>query len=109
MYFPFLHFFLLIYNLFLLCCNKIGKKQKFSTLDIGDVVTLISKSFFTSMITIFLFRCADPYTEVNHYYFADWLTENNSPNCLYNKKISCFCLIAIFIYLIFIYSQKPKT
>ena len=50
-------------------------------------------SFSTSMINILIFRCANPKTEDYFHYFADQLTQNNSPSCLYNKKLSFLCLI----------------
>ena len=44
-------------------------------------------------MNIFIFRCADPEIQDDHYYFADRPTQNNSPDCLYNKKLSCLRLM----------------
>ena len=46
---------------------------------------------FTSMIKVFIFRCANP--ETYYYYFADWQSRKNSPDCPYNKKLSCLRLM----------------
>ena len=54
-----------------------------------------SISFFTSMINIFNFKCVDPETS-DYYYLANWPTWNNSPDCPYNKKLSCLRLIYYF-------------
>ena len=45
------------------------------------------------MMNIFIFRCADPEIQDYHYYFADRPTQNNSPDCLYTKKLSCLRLM----------------
>ena len=45
------------------------------------------------MMNIFIFRCVDPEIQDYHYYFADRPTQNNSPDCLYNKKLSCLRLM----------------
>ena len=82
----------------LLDYDEIHKKQKFS---VPDIVELLvnrcgcnfcwhnSTSFFTLMINIFIFRCADLDPYDYYYYFADQLTWHNSPDCLYNKWLSC--------------------
>ena len=44
------------------------------------------------MINFFMFRCADPETQDYNYYFVYQLTGNKSPNCQYNKGLSCLCL-----------------
>ena len=49
----------------------------------------ISTSSFTSIITILIFRCANPETEDYYIYFADQPTRNNCPDCPCNKKLSC--------------------
>ena len=51
-----------------------------------------STSVFNSMINVFIFRCTDPETYNNYYYFADWPTPNNYPDYPYNKRWSCLCL-----------------
>ena len=45
------------------------------------------------MISVFIFRCADPETYDYYYYFAHRPTRNNFPDCPYNKKLSCLRLI----------------
>ena len=50
-------------------------------------------SFVTSMINIFNFKCANPENSAFYYYFANRPSWNNSPDCPYNKKLSCLCLI----------------
>ena len=44
------------------------------------------------MTNVFIFRYPDPETQ-DYYYFANWLTQKSSPNCPYNKILSCFCLM----------------
>ena len=50
-----------------------------------------STRFFTSMIEVFIFRCADNETQ-DYYYFADRPARDNFPDCWYNKKLSDFHL-----------------
>ena len=64
----FIDLFFFWYDLFLFGCNKIDKK-KFSALGI-----------FQSRIK-----------KMCYYYIANQPTGNNSPDCLYNKKLSCLC------------------
>ena len=45
------------------------------------------------MINIFIFRYADPEAKDYYFYFADQMTQNNSPDYPYNKKLGCPCLI----------------
>ena len=40
----------------------------------------------------FIFRGTGPETYHFHYHFADLMTWKNSPDCLYNKKLSCLRL-----------------
>ena len=44
------------------------------------------------MINVFNFIYADPETYDYYYHFADRPTQNNSPDCPYNKKLSCLRL-----------------
>ena len=54
------------------------------------------------MINFFILRCAEAKTYDDdddddyyyyYYYCADRATQNNSPDCLYNKKLSCLCFM----------------
>ena len=56
------------------------------------MVAFISTSFFTLIINIFIFPCPNPKVEDNYNYFVDRLTQINSPDCPYNKKLSCLWL-----------------
>ena len=81
----------------LLDFNEIHKKQ-FSAFDIVEsrvntcglftcnLCWHDSTSFFTSMINIFTFRCANLETYDYYYYFANRMTRHNSPNCPYNNN-----------------------
>ena len=72
------------------------KKQQFNALDIVESrrKEMRSLSYLTSMIDIFLFLHF-PTLKLNgyYYYFADRPTRNNSPDCPYNKKLSCLGLM----------------
>ena len=62
--------------------------------------------FLNSMINIFIFRCVEPDTFNNYYNFADRLTQNNSPDCPFNKKLSSLHLTKFANRLVF---QKDIT
>ena len=49
-----------------------------------------SRNFFNTMSNIFILRCAYPETLD---YFVEQPTQNNSPDCLFKKNLSCLCLI----------------
>ena len=51
-----------------------------------------STNFFTLAINTFIFKCSKPVTYNCYYYFANQLTQNSSPDCPYNKKLSCLHL-----------------
>ena len=81
------------------------KKQNFRKLDIVEskkkemwsvlyvtcdgIIVQISWTWWS----IFFFRCVDPDTSnYCYYYFADRPPRNNSPDCPFNKKLSCLRL-----------------
>ena len=64
-----------------------------------------STIFLNLVINTFIFRFADPETSDYYNYFANPLTQNNSSDCPYNKKIITLWIILLDIDIFYV----PKS